>query len=142
MMTLASPRTSVPTPIWTSAKPWYCAISAPARADSPPESMRLMSSMSGALTPCASADCALSPDARSATPKSVRKKARSASPMRHAGRKAPTRTARSPEGISQTEIRTVSTPVSRRAAAVAMSIIVAVWDSGTLLPPMIRRLTE
>src|SRR5438445_167665 len=53
MMTLASPHTTIPIPICTSAKPWYCARSAPESATRPLASASPMIVMLPTSTPSA-----------------------------------------------------------------------------------------
>ena len=75
MMTLARPHTTMPMPICTSAKPWYCASSAPDSADQavgqrqPERSIMLPT-----FTPRARIICVVVAGRPHRRPRSVRKK--------------------------------------------------------------------
>ena len=73
MMTLASPHTTIPIPIPTSANPWYCASKAPDSATKPFEIAIPNTIMFPSFTPRARIICTLSPVARIAMPRFVRK---------------------------------------------------------------------
>ena len=71
MMTAASPATIIPSPIPTSANPWYCATSPPENATSAFASASPIRRIASASMPCARTIFSFSPVARSASPRSV-----------------------------------------------------------------------
>ena len=133
----------MPMPIWTSAKPWYWASSAPDSAATALDNASPSVFIEPSLTPSARIIWLLSPVARMARPMWVPKNASSTATSSPTIKIAASRMDRSCTGTFQPHTISDSAPSARLPprplAAVAK---VCEFDSDRLLPPITRRLIE
>ena len=126
MITDARPMRIRPTPIELSAKPWYCANTAPAAPTRPLDSARVISLVRSVDTPRERIIGPLSPVARTARPKSVLRNHTIAAVI------TATTAAKMP-----TDAHDPISPASRSGVKMVSS-----RSSGTFDDPMIRRFTD
>ena len=126
MITDARPMRIRPTPIELSAKPWYCANTAPAAPTRPLDSARVISFVRSVDTPKERIIGPLSPVARTARPKSVLRNHTIAAVI------TATTAAKMP-----TDAHDPISPASRSGVKMVSS-----RSSGTFDDPMIRRFTD